>query len=112
VVPINIILFVVSNVRIPDNIKLRDTLLISKLFSVCQNPGLLSEAFLASVCQTAKSPIDLRIGGGLAIYVDGGVDGFEDSKSVHHIMLKVSSIILLIFLPKIVFLAKQSLKAL
>jgi hypothetical protein len=26
--------------------------------------------------QTAKAPVDLRIFGGFAIYIDGGVDGF------------------------------------
>jgi len=29
--------------------------------------------------QTAKAPVDLRIGGGFPIYVDVGVDGFAIS---------------------------------
>jgi hypothetical protein len=39
------ILFNVSNVRNPGSIKLRDTLFISKLFSLTQNPAFFSEAF-------------------------------------------------------------------
>jgi hypothetical protein len=34
-------------IRIPGSIKLRDTLLISKLFSLTQNPAFFSEAFAA-----------------------------------------------------------------
>ena len=41
------ILFDVSNVRNSGSIKLRDTLLISKLFSLTQNPAFFSEVFAA-----------------------------------------------------------------
>ena len=42
-----LLVFNVSNVRSPGSIKLRDTLLISKQFSLTQNPAFFSAGFAA-----------------------------------------------------------------